>query len=84
MDSSFFDLEKFKKDKIRAVDAKFEAQKIAFAPLAFQAIRAMLELGIMKSIEDAGDEGISRKELAEKIGIRCRCFVRNGTRNECH
>ena len=69
MDSSFFDLEKFKKDKIRAVDAKFEAQKIAFAPLAFQAIRAMLELGIMKTIEDAGDEGISRKELAEKTGI---------------
>lgn len=69
MDSSFFDLEKFKKDNIRAVDAKFEAQKIAFAPLAFQAIRAMLELGIMKSIEDAGDEGISRKELAEKTGI---------------
>ena len=69
MDSSFFDLEKFKKDNIRAVDAKFEAQKIAFAPLAFQAIRAMLELGVMKSIEDAGDEGISRKELAEKTGI---------------
>ena len=69
MDSSFFDLEKFKKDNIRAVDAKFEAQKIAFAPLAFQAIRAMLELGIMKTIEDAGDEGISRKELAEKTGI---------------
>ena len=69
MDSSFFDLEKFKKDNIRAVDAKFEAQKIAFAPLAFQAIRAMLELGVMKTIEDAGDEGISRKELAEKTGI---------------
>ena len=69
MDSSFFDLEKFKKDNIRAVDAKFEAQKIAFAPLAFQAIRAMLELGIMKSIEDAVDEGISRKELSEKTGI---------------
>ena len=69
MDSSFFDLEKFKKDNIRAVDAKFEAQKIAFAPLAFQAIRAMLELGIMRTIEDAGDEGISRKELAEKTGI---------------
>ena len=29
----------------------------------------MLELGIMKSIEDAGDEGISRKELSEKTGI---------------
>ena len=32
MDSSFFDINKFKNDNIRAVDAKFEANKIAFAP----------------------------------------------------
>ena len=32
MDKSFFNYENYKQDKIRAVDAKFEAQKIAFAP----------------------------------------------------
>ena len=69
MDSSFYDFNKFKTDNIRAVDAKFEAQKIAFAPLAFQAIKAMLNLGIMQAISDAGDEGISRKELAQKTGV---------------
>ena len=53
-------------DNIRAVDAKFEAQKIAFAPLAFQAIKTMLNLNIMQAISDAGDDGITRKELADK------------------
>ena len=40
---SFFDYGKFKTDDIRALDAKFEAQKIAFSPLCFQAVRSMLE-----------------------------------------
>ncbi len=69
MDSCFFDYGKFKSDKIKAVDAKFEAQKIAFAPLCFQAVRAMLELGIMQKISDSGTNGISASELAEKTNI---------------
>ena len=66
-DSSFFNYDKFKTDNIRAVDAKFEAQKIAFAPMCYQAIRTMLELGMMQAINDAGDAGITCKELAEKV-----------------
>ena len=62
MDKAFFDYENFKTDKIRSVDAKFEAQKIAFAPLSFQAVNTLLELGIMKIIEDSGDIGISLDE----------------------
>ena len=69
MDSSFFDINKFKNDNIRAVDAKFEANKIAFAPLAFQAIKTMINLGILQAIEAADDEGISRKDLAEKTNV---------------
>ena len=42
MDKSFFNYDNYKQDKIRAVDAKFEAQKIAFAPLCYQAIRTMI------------------------------------------
>lgn len=68
-DSSYFNMNSFKEDNIRAVDAKFEAQKIAFAPLCFQAARAMLELGLLKAIEESGDDGISRKELSEKTGV---------------
>ena len=56
-------------DKIRAFDAKIEAQKIAFSPMTFQAIRALIELGLLQKISDAGDNGISIKELAEDSGI---------------
>jgi hypothetical protein len=51
------------------VEAKFEAQKIAFAPLTFQAVRAMLELGLLRHIADAGEEGLTRREAAEKADI---------------
>ncbi len=61
MDSSFYNIDKYKTDNIRAVDAKYEAQKIAFAPLAFQAIKAMINLGILQAISDSGEEGITRK-----------------------
>ncbi|MCL2270415.1 MAG: class I SAM-dependent methyltransferase [Treponema sp.] len=76
--------ENYRKDKIRAIDAKFEAQKIAFAPLAFQAVRALLELGILQSVSDSsaesatavgstgeatGKQGITIAEAAQKAGI---------------
>ncbi|MCL1836858.1 MAG: class I SAM-dependent methyltransferase [Treponema sp.] len=57
------------KDAIRAVDAKFEAQKIAFAPLAFQAVRALLELGLLKAVSDSGDGGLGFAEAARQADI---------------
>lgn len=62
-------MDKFRDDTIRAVDAKFEAQKIAFAPLCFQAVRALIELNLLQTIEDSGDAGITRKELAKKTNV---------------
>ena len=56
-------------DKIRAIDAKFEAQRIAFSPMTFQAIRALIELGLLQKISDSGDDGITIKELAQASGI---------------
>jgi hypothetical protein len=56
-------------DTIRAIDAKFEAQKIAFSPLTFQAVRALLELGILQKISDAGEKGLTRKEAAAQSGV---------------
>jgi hypothetical protein len=61
--------EKYTKDNIRAIDAKFEAQKIAFAPLTFQAVRALLELGLLKTVSDSGEKGISLKNAAQQAGI---------------
>ncbi|MDR1625204.1 MAG: class I SAM-dependent methyltransferase [Spirochaetia bacterium] len=56
-------------DSIRAVDAKFEAQKIVFAPLSFQAVRALIELGILRAIADSGDAGLTRQEVARRTGL---------------
>jgi len=61
--------ENYQKDTIRAVDAKFEAQKIAFAPLVFQAVRAMRELGLLKDIADSGEKGLTLDEAAKKAGV---------------
>ena len=66
--------ENYINDNIRAIDAKFEAQRISFAPLAFQAVKALLDLGILKVISEstewpAGEKGLTLGETAEKTGI---------------
>ncbi len=59
----------YQKEKYAAVDAKFEAQKIAFAPFVFQASMALRDLGILKIIEDAGNDGISQEDIVSKLTI---------------
>lgn len=63
MDNSYYD------DKIRAIDAKVEAQKIAFSPLLFQTVIAMKELGILQNISESGDNGISVIEMSERLSV---------------
>jgi ubiquinone/menaquinone biosynthesis C-methylase UbiE len=59
----------YSKDTIRAIDAKFEAQKIAFAPLVFQAVKALLELGLLKVFSDSGEKGLTLNEAAKAADI---------------
>ena len=59
----------YSKDTIKAVDAKYEAQRIAFAPLTFQAVRALLETGILKIISDSGEKGLGLDKIVEASGI---------------
>ena len=66
---SGFTKDTYTKDSIKAIDAKFEAQKIAFAPLTFQAVNALLELGVLKSISGSGEKGLTFDEAAEKTGL---------------
>lgn len=56
-------------DNIDAVNAKFEAQKIALAPLSFQAARALRNLGILDEISNARKKGIKISELSQKLNI---------------
>ena len=61
--------ENYIKDSIRAVDAKFAAQKIAFAPLTFQAVKALLDVGLLKALSDSGEKGLTLAEAAGKTDI---------------
>lgn len=54
---------------IPAVDAKFEAQKLSFAPVAFQCARVLRETGVLQTVADAGPKGISVNDIVSMIGI---------------
>ncbi len=56
-------------DKKRAVQAKFDAQKIAFGPIMFQAALAMRNLGMMEALDKNKKTGLSIEETAEKCKI---------------
>ncbi|MCL1059864.1 SAM-dependent methyltransferase [Shewanella gelidimarina] len=51
---------------ISAFDAKFEAQKIAFAPVSFQVARCLLKFDLLQIISDSGVKGCSTTDLATK------------------
>lgn len=55
--------------ELTAIQAKLEAQKIAFAPIAFEAVICMMRLGILKSVADAGGDGASTGDLSEELGL---------------
>lgn len=54
---------------IPAVEAKFEAQKLSFAPVAFQCARVLRECGILESVGSAGADGIGVSDISEETGI---------------
>ena len=45
-----------------------QAQRIAFAPLMFQAARVARDNGLLQAVEDAGPEGLTPEEAAKKAG----------------
>jgi len=61
--------ENFGNDKRSAFEAKTEAQKIAFGPVMFQAARALVRLGILKLVSDAGSSGARSQDIAEELKL---------------
>jgi hypothetical protein len=55
-------------DKKRAVQAKFDAQKIAFGPIMFQAAMALRNLGILELVKES-ETGITMEEVAERLKL---------------
>jgi len=56
-------------DNLSAVNAKFEAQKLAFAPIAFMAAKVLRDTGILKSVATKPDEGLKAEDIASLLGL---------------
>lgn len=53
---------------MKAINALYEAQKIAFSPFVFQTVHCMLEFGIMDVLNET-NEGLSILAVAEKTKV---------------
>ena len=56
-------------DDKSALQAKFEAQKIAFAPIMFKAALSLKNLGILNIIQDNRKHGITTKEISKTLKL---------------
>jgi len=60
----------FANKKISAYEAMYEAQKIAYAPVIFQVVRTLRELGILGLLEQSGKTGMGAAAISESLDIR--------------
>jgi hypothetical protein len=59
----------FSSDSRTAFEAKCEAQRIAFAPMMFQACRILRDSGILELIQQSGADGATLEEVAAKATL---------------
>lgn len=62
-------MSRYAEDTLTALQAKEQAQKLAFAPIAFQAAQSLRELGILAVLDEAGAAGLSAAQVAERSGV---------------
>ncbi len=55
-------------ENISVLEAKYEAQKIAFGPIAFQAVNSLIKIGVLDLIHQSR-KGISDEDISKKTGI---------------
>jgi len=56
-------------DTKTALEAQYEAQKIAFAPIIFQVARSVRDLGILEALYDNDKIGLTIDEIAKKTTL---------------
>ena len=52
-----------------AYEAMYEAQKIAYAPVIFQVVRALRDLGILSLLEQSGKTGMGAAAIGKALDI---------------
>lgn len=62
-------MEFFTKETKTALQAQEAALRLAFAPIAFQATRALRDMGLLEAISDAGQTGLTIDEVIEKVSL---------------
>ena len=58
----------FEHDGLTALQAKEEAQRIAFAPFVFQATRVLRDCGILKALHE-NRNGLTFQQIIEKVNM---------------
>lgn len=56
-------------DSNTVLEAQYEAQKIAFAPIIFQVARSMRDLGIFKALHDNNKKGLTLDDISKLTNI---------------
>jgi len=59
----------FTKDRKSAFDAKCEVQRIAFAPVVFQASRVLRDSGILAFVQKSGHTGVTLAEVVAAVNL---------------
>ena len=59
----------FNRESLTPFEAKHAAQRLAFGPFAFQAARALRDLGILEALRAKRDRGATPAELAEELDV---------------
>ena len=59
----------FSTDPFNALEAKTEAQKLAFAPVTFHTARTLRDLGILAVLDTAPHTGLNAQQISEQSGI---------------
>jgi len=59
----------FKNDPYSTLEAKTQAQTLAFSPIIFHAARTLRDLNILKVLDDANNEGLNAQKISELTGV---------------
>lgn len=59
----------YQHDPLNALQAKTEAQKLAFAPIVFHTARTLRDLGILAALDAAGKHGLDAKQIAAQTDV---------------
>ncbi|EAS66694.1 putative O-methyltransferase [Photobacterium angustum S14] len=56
-------------DPFNALDAKTEAQKLAFSPIVFQTAKSLRDLGILAALDEVKKDGLDSVAISKRTGI---------------